>query len=415
MKKIAVIGSGISGLTAAYLLSREHQVTLFESADRLGGHTATVDIEMNGQQYAVDTGFIVFNDWTYPNFIKLLGQLGVDRQATEMSFSVQHLATGIEYNGNSLSTLFAQRRNLLNLRFHWFLYEIVRFNILSKRALGNAQSVGNDTLATFLNRNGFSDYFAEHYILPMVAAIWSSSIDDAARFPFKFFLSFFSNHGLLNIINRPQWYVVKDGSRSYIPAMIRQVSDVRVGCPVQSIQRSVDNVIIRSCAGSEQFDDVILACHSDQALKLLADANDLEKSILADISYRENDVVLHTDRSLLPQNRKAWASWNFWQGFGRSAPPAVTYNMNILQGLDAGETFCVTLNRSDAIDEDKVLRRFSYAHPVFDDQSLAAQQRRDEICGSRHTHFCGAYWYNGFHEDGVRSALDVCKRFGLAL
>ncbi|MDJ0831951.1 MAG: FAD-dependent oxidoreductase [Gammaproteobacteria bacterium] len=415
MKQIAVIGSGISGLTSAYLLSQDHHVCLYEANPVLGGHTATVDVTVNEKDYAIDTGFIVFNDWTYPNFLKLLDKTGIDKQETEMSFSVQHLQSGIEYNGHSLSTMFAQRKNLVSPRFYKFIYDIVRFNKASKQLLKEQSAQSDLTLGDFLDQHRFSDFFAEHYILPMVAAIWSASIDDAREFPLGLFLRFFKNHGLLNIVDRPQWYVIKGGSRSYIPALTAAVQEIKLDCAVSAVERNAEGVEVHSADGSRTFDEVILACHSDQSLRLLKDISDDEQQVLSGIKYRENEVVLHTDRNLLPDQPKAWASWNFWQGQSHDSAPAVTYNMNILQGLAADETFCVTLNRSSAIDPDQVLGEFRYAHPVYEPGTVTAQQNRDLICGKNHTHFCGAYWYNGFHEDGVKSALDVCARFGVSL
>ncbi|AEY02230.1 amine oxidase [Oceanimonas sp. GK1] len=415
MSNIAVIGSGIAGLTSTWLLSRQHQVTLFEANDYLGGHTATVDVTLNGRSHAVDTGFIVFNDRTYPRFQKLLAKIGVEARPTEMSFSVQQAATGLEYNGHTLGTLFAQRKNLVNGRFYGFLLEIVRFNLLCKRALKAGGLSDEDTLGRFLARHGFSEFFAGHYVLPMVAAIWSSSLADSRDFPLAFFLRFFNHHGLLNLVDRPQWYVVEGGSRSYIPALVQGVQDLRLNCPVQSVRRMNGGVEVASAAGVEHFDEVILACHSDQARRLLADATEAEQQVLGGLEYRNNEVVLHTDTRLLPTERRAWASWNYYLDGGEQALPAVTYNMNILQGIESDETLCVTLNRSEAIDPARILRRFTYAHPVYNRAAIHAQGRRDDICGRDHTHFCGAYWYNGFHEDGVRSALDVCARFGVSL
>ncbi len=415
MSNIAVIGSGIAGLTSAWLLSKQHKVTLFEANDYLGGHTATVDVSLNGRSYAVDTGFIVFNDRTYPRFQRLLEQVGVRARPTEMSFSVQQASTGLEYNGHTLSTLFAQRKNLINSRFYGFLLEIVRFNLLCKRALQEGSLSDQDTLGRFLERYGFSEFFAGHYVLPMVAAIWSSSLADSRDFPLAFFLRFFNHHGLLNLVDRPQWYVVEGGSRSYIPALIKGVQQVCLNTPVQWVRRLDNGVEISSAAGTELFDEVIFACHSDQALRLLSDATDTEKQVLGGLEYRDNEVVLHTDTRLLPTERRAWASWNYFLDGGEQALPAVTYNMNILQGINAEQTFCVTLNRTQAIAPEHILRRFTYAHPVYNRAAMVAQSRRDQICGRSHTHFCGAYWYNGFHEDGVRSALDVCARFGVGL
>ncbi|ATG73316.1 FAD-dependent oxidoreductase [Zobellella denitrificans] len=415
MSKMAIIGSGISGLTCAWLLGRRHEITLFEANDYLGGHTATVDVELGGRHHAVDTGFIVFNDRTYPRFRQLLAQTGVRARPTEMSFSVHQAGTGLEYNGHTLNTLFAQRRNLLSPRFHGFLAEIVRFNLLCKRVLKAGTLDDEHSLGDFLQRHGFSDFFAGHYILPMVAAIWSSSLADSRDFPLAFFLRFFNHHGLLNLVDRPQWYVIEGGSRSYIPALTASLRDIRLNSPVLGIRRQADGVRIHSRAGEETFDQVILACHADQALGLLSDASEAERQVLGGLPYRDNEVVLHTDTRLLPREPRAWASWNYWLDGGEEALPSVTYNMNILQGLQAAETLCVTLNRSRDIDPARILRRFTYAHPVYHREAIRAQGRRGEICGRDRTHFCGAYWYNGFHEDGVRSALDVCARFGEAL
>ncbi|HTN35007.1 MAG TPA: FAD-dependent oxidoreductase [Marinobacter sp.] len=412
MSKIAIVGSGISGLTSAWLLSKKHNVSLFEANDYLGGHTATVDVEVDGATLAVDTGFIVFNDRTYPNFQRLLAHIGINGKPTEMSFSVHQAQTGLEYNGHTLGSMFAQRSNLLKPTFYRFLAEIVRFNLLCKKVIAANKLPDTDTLGDFLGQHGFSDFFMGHYILPMVAAIWSSSLADTRDFPLAFFLRFFNHHGLLNLVDRPQWYVVEGGSRNYIPALTAGLSDIRLNAPVLAIMRDSDGVLVTTAAGSERFDEVILACHSDQALQMLADPTEQEQQVLGGLAYRDNEVVLHTDTRLLPSEPRAWASWNYWLDGAEDALPAVTYNMNILQGLNSSKTMCVTLNRSHAIAEEKVLRRFRYAHPVYNRAAIQAQARRGDICGHHHTHFCGAYWYNGFHEDGVKSALDVCARFG---
>jgi uncharacterized protein len=414
-RRIAIVGSGISGLTAGYLLHQHHEIQLFEAAPVLGGHTATVDISQDGDTHAIDTGFIVFNDRTYPNFLKLLAKIGVARQPTEMSFSVK--SAGLEYNGHSLTSLFAQRSNLLRPRFYRFIAEILRFNRLARRWLATPQTENVEpTLGAFLQQGAFSDYFARHYILPMGAAIWSSTLADMRAFPLGFFLRFFDHHGLLSVTNRPQWYVIPGGSREYIaPLTAGWQPQIRLACPVQGIRRVADGVLLQSPRGEEQFDEVILACHSDQALALLADANVQERQILGDIAYQANEVWLHTDAAALPKRRQAWASWNYQLDDDEQARPLVTYSMNILQGLEASREFCVSLNPAGKLDEHKVLRRFVYHHPVFNEGALAAQGKRGEICGRQHTHFCGAYWYNGFHEDGVRSALDVARRFGAEL
>lgn len=418
MKKIAIVGTGISGLVSAYLLNREHDVHVFEANDYIGGHTATVDVEVAGSSWAIDTGFIVFNDRTYPHFERLLAQLGVKAKPTEMSFSVNNVQTGLEYNGHNLDTLFAQRRNLFNPKFWCFIAEILRFNAKCK-SLWAEQAVDPElTLGDFLRQQNFSRFFSEHYILPMGAAIWSSSLADMEAFSLLFFIRFFHNHGLLNINDRPQWYVIEGGSRSYIEPLIADFKEkIQLNTAVTRVERGEDGVVLTLNNGQQAyFDEVVLACHSDQSLAMLADASEQERKILADLAYSANDVVLHTDTRLLPKREKAWAAWNYQLNGQRDNPASVTYNMNILQGLPVdAPTFCVTLNQSHAIASDKILREFKYMHPVFNQASLAAQQNRQQICGQRHTHFAGAYWYNGFHEDGVRSALDVCQRFGISL
>lgn len=413
MTHFAIVGSGISGLTAAYLLSKKHQVSVFEKNSVIGGHTATVDVEISGKQYAIDTGFIVFNDRTYPNFLKLLNEINVEKQETEMSFSVHNQQTGLEYNGHTLSTLFAQKRNIFNVKFWCLLKEILRFNKLCKKHFIEKTYPENYTLGDFLNEHHFNDAFSENYILPMGAAIWSSSLEQMALFPFHFFSQFFYHHGLLNVNDRPQWYVIPGGSRSYLQPLTSSFKEnIHTNSNIQFITRENNKVQLHFANNVvEEFDELILACHSDQALALLKDATEQEKSILSAMQYGANDVVLHTDQNLLPKRKKAWASWNYQLNNNREQPASVTYNMNILQGLKNAPTFCVTLNQNNSIDKNKILKSFIYHHPIFSNASLAAQQKRAEICGKNHTHFAGAYWYNGFHEDGVKSAIDVGNRF----
>jgi len=413
MKRIAIIGAGVSGLTSAYLLSKKHHVCVFEKSADIGGHTATVDVEVDNKWYAIDTGFIVFNNKTYPNYLALLAEIGVGKQATQMSFSVHNTDTGMEYNGHNLDTLFAQRRNIFNPKFWWLVKEILRFNKLCKQSYQAKNYDDALTLGGFLQANKFSYYFAEHYILPMAAAIWSSSLLQTQEFQFHFFVKFFHNHGLLNIADRPQWYVVPGGSRSYLAPLCQSFADnIHVNADITAVTRKNNAVQLYFADGEMQsFDEVVLACHSDQALALLEDASELEQEILAAIPYSENSVVLHTDKRLLPKREKAWASWNYQLSAQRSKPASVTYNMNILQGLSKEHSFCVTLNQREDIDPSKILREFTYHHPVFSMSTIAAQNRRQQICGKQHTHFAGAYWYNGFHEDGVRSAVDVAQRF----
>lgn len=411
--RIAVVGTGVSGLVSARLLSRQHQVTVFEAADWIGGHTHTVDVEVDGKAHAIDTGFIVFNDWTYPNFIRLMKQLGVASKETEMSFSVNQPDTGLEYNGHSINSLFAQRSNLFSPAFIGMVRDILRFNREALDDLESGRIHSETTLGNYLQTKGYGQRFINHYIVPMGAAIWSMSLTDMLAFPLAFFVRFFKNHGLLSVSDRPQWRVICGGSRSYIEPLIAPFKDaIRLNCPVQSIVRDEQGITLTSRHGEERFDKVILACHSDQALRLLAQPTEAEQSILGAIGYADNDVVLHTDSRLLPRRKLAWASWNYRLYSAGQRAAAVTYNMNILQGIESDTTFCVSLNQTDAIDPDKILGRFSYAHPQFSLKAAAAQARWQELLGANHTYYCGAYWANGFHEDGVVSALRVADAFG---
>jgi len=409
--KIAIIGSGIAGLSAAWYLQRQHQhaITLFEANDYIGGHTHTHAIPLGGQDYAVDTGFIVFNDWTYPNFIALLDELGVASQPTTMSFSVQCEATGLEYNGNNLNTLFAQRRNLLRPEFYRMLRDILRFNRAAPDLL--SQPDNTVSLLDYLRAEGYGQTFIDNYILPMGAAIWSAEPAAISAMPAPFFIRFFKNHGLLSVNDRPQWRVIQGGSQRYVEALTAPFhQQIRLQCPVRQIKRTPTHVEISSAAGGrERFDAVVIATHSDQALRLLADPSSQERAILGAMPYQANDVVLHTDTRLLPQRKRAWAAWNYRVPAQASDRVAVSYNMNLLQGLRAPETFCVTLNPTQAIDPARVLARMRYQHPLFSPQSVAAQRRHDEINGVNRTWYCGAYWGNGFHEDGVVSALRVVQ------
>ncbi|ANI56579.1 NAD(P)/FAD-dependent oxidoreductase [Pseudomonas sp. DR 5-09] len=414
--KIAIVGSGIAGLTCAYLLARRHEITVFEADARIGGHTHTVPVTVDGREYSVDTGFIVFNDWTYPNFIRLLGQLGVTFKPTEMSFSVNDPDTGLEYNGNNLNSLFAQRSNLLSPGFWGMLRDILRFNKEARRDLAEQRIATDTTLDDYLKAGGYGERFILHYIVPMGAAIWSMPMAEMLNFPLQFFVRFFENHGLLSISNRPQWQVIEGGSSAYIAPLTASFKErIRLNCPVGRIDRDAHGVVIHSPAGIERFDKVVLACHSDQALRLLGNPDDKEREILGALPYADNEVVLHTDTRLLPTRKRAWASWNYRLGGAGHTRAAVTYDMNILQGLKSDTTFCVSLNQSAGITPSKVLARFTYAHPQFSLAAVAAQQRWAEIDGAQHTHYCGAYWANGFHEDGVVSALRVAASFGESL
>jgi predicted NAD/FAD-binding protein len=415
--KIAIIGTGISGLTAAYLLNRKHEITVFEAGNTIGGHTATVDITMpDGEHQAIDTGFIVYNEWTYPNFIKLLAQLGISGQKTEMSFSVHDDHSGLEYGGNNLNTLFTQRLNLLKPSFLRMVRDILRFNKSSIADMDAGHLSPDITLGEYLAKNDYSKEFSAHYLVPMGAAIWSASTKTMFEFPLLFFVRFLKNHGLLSISERPQWYVIPGGSREYLAPLTKDFcSRIHVSTPVTSIVRDGEGVSITSHRGCENFDAVIIASHSDQALAMLQDPSQQEREILSAIPYQANDVVLHTDARLLPKHKRAWSSWNYHLTATEQSHAVLTYDMNILQGLKSTHTFCVTMNHTAAIDPSKILRQFSYSHPVFTLAGMQAQQRWHEINGTNHTWFCGAYWRNGFHEDGVASALRVCEAFGETL
>ncbi|MDP2485153.1 NAD(P)/FAD-dependent oxidoreductase [Pseudoalteromonas marina] len=415
MKKIAIIGTGVSGLTCGHLLHKHYDVTLFEKNDYIGGHTATVDVDVKGVNYAVDTGFIVFNNRTYPYFEKLLERIGIKKQETQMSFSVHNEATGFEYNGHTFTSLFAQRRNIFRPKFWRLLSDIVEFNKLCKAIHEKDEYQQSQTLGQLLNENQFNDFFKYHYILPMGAAIWSTSIKEMENVGVEFFVKFFFNHGLLDITNRPQWYVVPGGSREYINPLIKGFADrIKLNTDIKSVTRANDDVTIELASGEQHvFDKVIFACHSDQALKLLGDATSQEKSVLGAIPYTENSVVLHTDTNLLPDRKAAWASWNYLLNNNTDKAAVVTYQMNILQGIQSDTQFCVTLNHLEGIDKSKILREFTYHHPVFNKESIAAQGLKQTIDGQNNSYFCGAYWYNGFHEDGVRSGVDVARQLGV--
>ena len=406
--KIAVIGSGISGLTSAHYLSAHHDVSVFEANKRIGGHTATMDVELGTRRYAIDTGFIVFNDWTYPNFIALLDELGVASAPTEMGFSVADPETGLEYSGTSLNTLFAQRSNLFSASFIKMVRDILRFNRESVAELDSGVLDNEETLGGYLARHGYGEKFTRQYLAAMGSAIWSSDATTVLDFPLVFFLQFFKNHGLLSVANRPQWRVITGGSREYLAPLCARFSErIYTDTAIASVRRSAAGVTLQLQDGRAlQFDQVVIATHSDQALRMLEEPTAAETEVLSSIPYQANDVVLHTDTRMLPKNRKTWSSWNYMLG-GAEQRSVVTYNMNILQGINAPETFCVTLNNTDEINPHRILGHFTYDHPVFSRESLAAQHRWGEINGVSNTWYCGAYWHNGFHEDGVVSALRV--------
>jgi uncharacterized protein len=409
--KIAIVGSGIAGNVAAHRLHREHDITVYEAADHVGGHSHTHDIELDGRHLAVDTGFIVFNRRTYPHFIALLDELGVASQDSSMSFSVRDERSGLEYNGTSLNALFAQRRNLLRPSFLGMVRDILRFNREAPALLD--EPGGEVPLGELLARGRYGRAFVEHYIVPMGAAIWSTDAGSMLDFPARFFVRFLHHHGMLSVDDRPVWRTVSGGSARYVERLVAPFRDrVRLRTPVQQVRRLPGGVIVQPHgAKAERYDALFLACHSDQALALLADASRAEREVLRAIPYQRNEAVLHTDARLLPRRRLAHAAWNYHVLPDRSRPVALTYHMNILQRLDATAPLLVTLNRSDEIDPARVIKRITYHHPLYTPASVAAQARQREINGVRGTYFCGAYWRNGFHEDGVVSALEAVSHF----
>lgn len=413
--RIAVVGAGVSGLVAAWILSRRHQVELFEADGRVGGHVHTHAVDDCGVRRAVDSGFIVFNQRTYPHFTGLLRHLGVAAQPTSMSFSVRSERTGLEYNGTSLNALFAQRSNLFRPSFHRMIRDIVRFN---RRASELAANGGEEcTLATLIEAGGYGREFVEHYLVPMGSAVWSTDPARMQEFPALFFSRFFANHGFLEIDDRPQWYTVRGGSYRYVEKLLEGLGArggrVRLATPVESVVRRGDGVLVKPRGGEpEPFEHVVLAAHADQTLGMLADPSEAERELLGAFPYIANDAVLHTDATLLPKRRLARASWNYHLPKDPNGRATVTYWMNLLQALETPTTYCVTLNHAGAIASEHVLARMQYAHPLYQVGSVAAQARSGEIQGVRRTWYAGAYWRNGFHEDGVASAIAVARGFG---
>jgi uncharacterized protein len=406
--RIAIVGGGISGLVVASLLSPSHDVTLFESNDWLGGHTHTVDVTLGGTTYAVDTGFVVYDPATYPAFAALLDRLGVATQPSEMSFSVRCAATGLEYSGRSWSSLFVQPRNLVSPAFHRLLRDVLRFDREAPRLL---EADADPDLGMYLDAHGYSRGFRDQYLVPMVSAIWSMPPGRALGVPARHLVQFFLHQGLLRVRRRPQWRAIVGGASRYVDALTAPYRErVRLRCPVEQVRRHAGHVEVRTRERSEQFDRVVLATHGSQALRLLADPAPQEREILGAFTEQENDVVVHTDASLLPTSRRAWAAWNVHLD-PRIDRVAMTYNMSLLQRLPSPEPICVTLNAAAAVAPAKVLARMVYHHPVYSRAAVAAQRRHKTLNGANRTHYCGAYWGWGFHEDGVASALAVCRRF----
>jgi predicted NAD/FAD-binding protein len=408
--RIAIVGTGIAGNVAAYRLRKDHDITVYEASSYVGGHTNTIDVEEGANTIAVDTGFIVFNDRTYPNFIDLLDEIGQESQQSVMSFSVSSADGRLEYNGSGLNGLFAQRRNLLRPAFLRMIRDILRFN---KEALTSLpQEKEGQTVGGYLFEHGYSREFVNDYLVPMAAAIWSAEPVAIREMPLEFLVRFFSNHGLLQLEDRPVWRVIKGASREYVEKLVAGHRDrIRLGTAVRKVVRHAGGVeVLTDRCGSEWYDAVFLACHSDQALAMLDSPTVAERDVLGAIRYQDNEAVLHTDASVLPKRRRAWAAWNYHLPRDAHRQVAVTYNMNMLQGLDCAEQYCVTLNNDRDIDPAKVIRRIQYQHPVYSLEAVAAQRRQAELNSDR-TFYCGAYWRNGFHEDGVVSALHAIAHF----
>ncbi|MEO6859072.1 MAG: FAD-dependent oxidoreductase [Solirubrobacteraceae bacterium] len=413
--RIAIVGAGVSGLVTAHLLSEEHNVTLFEAAPYAGGHTNTIRVDTANETHDVDTGFIVFNDRNYPNFERLLGRLGVAWQPSTMSFSVSDGHGDFEYNGSSPNGLFAKRAHLVTPWFHRMLADLARFNRAARELLHHEEQ--GPSLGHWLEEQRFSSPFINRLIVPQASAVWSADPHQMWTFPARFLAEFFDNHGMLGLCDRPRWRTVRGGSARYVEALLaRFPGQLRLGTPVAAVERRPDQVLVTARGSeAESFDEVVLATHSDQALGLLTDASDREHEILGAIPYQRNQAVLHTDVRMLPRRRRAWASWNYHLARQPTSQTTVTYHMNRLQSLDAEQEFCVTLNRTGEIDPTKVIRTIDYAHPIYTADGVRAQGRVNEINARNRTHFCGAYWGWGFHEDGVQSALRVARHFGAGL
>lgn len=410
--KIAVVGSGVSGLVTAWLLSKHHDVSIFEKNDYVGGHVHTHTFESSIGPQNVDSGFIVFNDRTYPNFEKIIKSLGVEFQDTTMGFSLK-TDDDFEYSGNTMSSLFAKKRHLFSSKFYSFLLNIIKFN---KSSMSIMSSLNEDvTLEEHLKSINVSQLAIDNYIIPMGASIWSTDPHKMLEMPALFFLKFLSNHGLLNISDRPQWRVVCNGSKSYVEKLIAAMKcTLHLDTPVKSVSRNEDGVNLELSDKNVDFDKVILATHSDQSLQLLNDPTDEEMSVLKNIKYQKNTATIHTDISILPKRKSAWSSWNYFKPKEQKSV-VLTYNMNILQNLKSKEVFNVTINDPGIINSNKILKTINYEHPLFTVDSVSAKKKIPSMNGSNHTYYCGAYCGNGFHEDGVNSALEVCKNFNIGL
>lgn len=412
--KIAVIGAGISGLAAALRLQQRHQVVLLEAGNYAGGHTHTHQVLLDGQVRAVDSGFIVFNTRTYPNFCALLEELGVASQPTDMSFSVRCDRSGLEYAGTGLGGLFAQRRNLVSPRFYRLVADWFRFNLQAQRLLEHPDALDAEmTIGEFFSRNPYSQAFRDCYFLPLGSAVWSSPRQAFEQFPIRFVMEFYKNHGMLALPGRLPWRVIQGGSRQYVEAILRRLREgVRLNSPVVTVRRKQDHLLVQVARrGPEEFDHVVFACHSDQALRMLGkSATSVERELLSKFPYQRNSAILHTDDAVMPRSRRAWASWNYHLAAEDANAATVTYDMTRLQRLGTKQSVFVTLNADERVHPDRILQRMVYHHPVFNAGRGVAQRRHEELLDHHGASFCGAYWGNGFHEDGVVSALAVCRK-----
>jgi len=413
---IAIIGSGISGLTCGYLLNKEHNITIFESNNYIGGHTNTISLDFENKNFNIDTGFIVYNNDTYPTFVKILNQLNVETQPSTMSFSLTCKRTGLEYSTKNLSSLFGQKKNLLNPKFYSMLFGIADYFKKAKNFLELNDSF-SETVFDFVQKEKIDPIVYEKFILPMASAIWSTNPQNTKYMPAKYLFEFYRNHDLLSINPSKKWRVIKGGSKEYVLKLTKFfIKKIRLNNEVKLIKRKNNAIFISTnSTENEKFDSVIIACHSDQALKLLADPSNNEKKILSNISYQSNQVILHTDSSVLPKNKKMWSSWNSFIPSDNESEVSLTYNMNILQSIKAKKTFCVSMNMEDNIDSSKIIKKINYSHPAFNENTVNAQINKHQISGLNNTYYAGAYWRYGFHEDGVLSALDVCKNFGVSI
>lgn len=412
--KIAIIGSGISGLSCAWLLNKHHDITLFEKNNYLGGHSNTASIQYDNKPINVDTGFIVFNFRTYPNLKAFFEMLEVKILKSNMSFGIKDLDNGFEYSGNNLAGLFAQKKNFFNLKFLKMLRDIVKFNKSAIKLIEGGKNIENQTLNEFIDGLKLGEYFKNYYLFPMAGAIWSCPLELIKNYPAKTFLQFFYNHGLLTVINQPQWYTVDGGSKEYVKKMSASFADkIRLGCHIVKAQKLKDKVVLTDDQGKDYaFDHVIFASHADQTYHMIADKTKEEEKILSNIKSSKNTAILHKDHNQMPKNKTAWASWVYLSK-QKENKVSLSYWMNNLQNIDHSHPLFVTLNPIEAVNKNDIFGQYEYEHPIFDDKAIWSQENLDKIQGKRNMWFCGAWTKYGFHEDGLNSAINVAAKFGI--